>query len=122
MPLLPGLTATVTVDVTEGDTALAYGSGDVPVLATPRVIALMEEAAVSAVRPAVPAGQTTVGVSVAVDHVRAIRVGGSVEVVATVTAVEGRRIEFEVAALEGEAVVARGTHTRVVVDRDRFAG
>jgi fluoroacetyl-CoA thioesterase len=122
VPLEPGLTATVTREVSASDTATAFGSGDVPVLATPRVLALVEEAAVAAVRTHLDPGATSVGVAVSIDHMRATPVGAVVEAVATVTAVEGRRILFEVAALVAGQVVARGTHIRTIVDRETFLG
>jgi predicted thioesterase len=116
----PGTTAAVSAEVTEADTATALGSGDVPVLATPRVVALMEQAAVAAIAGSLPPEATTVGIRIAVDHIAATAVGRAVTAVATVTGVEGRRIDFGVEVDEGGRVIARGTHTRVVVDRDTF--
>lgn len=117
----PGLAGSVSLTVDNDDTAIAMRSGDVPVLATPRVVALVEEAAVAALSGHLEMGQTTVGVHVALDHLRATTVGGEVTAAATLEEVEGRRLEFTVTVREGEDEVARGTHRRVVVPRDRFA-
>ncbi|WP_042373375.1 thioesterase family protein [Streptacidiphilus neutrinimicus] len=107
--------------VTAADTAIALGSGDVPVLATPRLLAWMEAATVAAARPFVGPGRTSVGTAVRVEHVRATPVGGEVEVLATVGPAEGRRLTFEVRAVDGEGqVVGSGEIQRVVVDRERF--
>src|SRR5688572_19421107 len=76
--LTPGLSATVTLTVTEADTAIALGSGDVPVLATPRIVALVEEATVAAVAPVLDDGATTVGTRVELDHHAPTRVGATV--------------------------------------------
>lgn len=115
-----GTQAENTHTVSELDTAAALGSGDVPVLATPRLIAWLEAAAVTATTPHLSPGSTTVGTHVAVDHLAATPVGGVVLAAARVTGVEGSRLTFDVEATETGAVVARGTHTRVIVDRDRF--
>ena len=106
-------------DVAEIDTAISLGSGDVPVLATPRVVAWMEAAAVAAL-DGLPDGMTTVGIHISVDHTAATLVGGRVRSEAEVTTSEGPRIEFDVRAYEGDLIVAGGTHTRVMVDRERF--
>jgi fluoroacetyl-CoA thioesterase len=109
-------------EVTQADTAEAVGSGDVPVLATPRLIALMEAATVHAAAPYVGAGQTTVGTAIRVEHRRPTPVGGTVEVTATPPdTVSGRRLTFAVRAVDGGGeVVATGEIDRVVVDRERF--
>jgi fluoroacetyl-CoA thioesterase len=109
-------------EVTEADTAAALGSGDVPVLATPRLIALMEAATVRVAAPYVGAGQTTVGTAIRVEHRRATPVGDSVDVIATPPhAVTGDRLTFAVRAIDGRGrVVATGEIDRAIVDRDRF--
>lgn len=109
-------------EVTDVDTALALGSGDVPVLATPRLIAWMEAATVGAAQPYVGAGQTTVGTSVHVEHRRATLVGGTVTVDATLAApADARRLRFRVTAVdEAGRTVADGEIDRALVDRDRF--
>jgi predicted thioesterase len=101
------------------DTAISLGSGDVPVLATPRVVAWLEAAAVAAL-DGLPPEMTTVGIHIAVDHTAPTIVGAEVRAEAEVTGTAGPRIEFAVNAYEGDQIVARGTHTRVIVDRRRF--
>jgi predicted thioesterase len=121
MELTPGLTATVALTVTASDTALALRSGDVPVLATPRVVALVEEATIAAVASAIKPGQTTVGIRVELDHLAATATGATVVAEAMLATVEdGRRLAFEVSVTEGTEVVARGRVDRAVVDRERF--
>lgn len=111
-------------EVTEADTAVALGSGDVPVLATPRLIAWLEAATVRCAEPSLSAGQTTVGTAVRVEHRRPTPVGDVVEVAAEPRAstVE-RRVTFAVRAVDGSGqVVASGEIERAVVDRERFLG
>jgi predicted thioesterase len=110
----------VALEVSEADTAVALGSGDVPVLGTPRVVALVEEATVAAVAKALGPEQTTVGTRVELDHLAATPVGRGVTAQATLTAVDGRKLAFDVVVHDGETVAAKGTVQRVVVDRQRF--
>ncbi len=117
----PGLSARESHTVTEVDTALAVGSGDVPVLATPRLLAWMEAVTVAAVDDVLADGDTTVGTRVEVDHVAASPLGALVEVRGELTAVDGRTLRFYVVALDGDGEpVGRGTITRAVVGRERF--
>lgn len=118
--LTPGLAATVELTVADGDTAQSLGSGDVPVLGTPRVVALAEAATVAATTRSLDPGQTTVGVRVELDHQAASPVGRHVIAEATLTTVDGRRLEFEVVVRDQETVVARGKVTRMLVDRQKF--
>lgn len=118
--LAPGLVATVNIVVGDADTAVAMGSGDVPVLATPRLIALLEAAAAAAVGGELPEGATTVGTKVEVAHLAATPPGDRVVCRAELTAVDGRRLTFTLEASDGRVVLARGTHERVVVDRASF--
>ena len=120
MALEPGATASITVTVGPEDTAAAMGSGDLPVLATPRAVALMERAAVAALAGSLPDGATTVGVRIAVDHIAATPIGGTVVATAEVTSVSGRTVHFDVMVGDGDAVVVRGEHVRVIVERDAF--
>ena len=109
-------------EVTDADTAAVVGSGDVPVLATPRLIAWLEAATVRAAAPFTTTGQTTVGTEVRVRHVRATRVGGRVEVSARpLPSTTDRRLTFLVRAVDGAGLlVATGEIDRAVVDRQRF--
>ncbi|MGX4653273.1 thioesterase family protein [Micromonospora sp. SCSIO 07396] len=119
-PFPPGLTARVELTVTEADTAAAVGSGDVPVLATPRVVALAEAATVAATAPAMPAGSTTVGVRVELAHLAATPVGRTVVADARLVGADGRRLLFEVTVTDGDTTVASGRVERALVDRQRF--
>jgi predicted thioesterase len=118
--LEPGLAATVRHVVGEDDTAEDIGSGDVPVLATPVVLTLVERAAVAAVAPHLDPGTTTVGARVGLDHLASTLVGVRVSATARLESVEGRRLKFSFEVSDGRGVVARGIHFRVVVQRDAF--
>lgn len=120
VPLEPGLTARASAVIGDADTALAMGTGQVEVLATPRLIALCEEACCRALEGSVSPPQTTVGVRVQFDHLAPVRVGGSVTAEATLERLEGRRLVFTVSASDDAGLVAAGRMTRVVVDREEF--
>jgi fluoroacetyl-CoA thioesterase len=111
-------------EVTDADTATALGSGDVPVLGTPRLIAWMEAATVEAATRFVERSQTTVGTAVRIEHRRATRVGDGVEVTAEPpTAVTGSRLTFAVRAVDSSGTtIGAGEIDRVIVERDRFLG
>ena len=121
---LDGRTATARLTVTFADTAIAAGSGDLPVLATPRLVALMEQAACSALEGILPDGRTSVGVHVDIRHLAPSPVGAEVTATATVVSVDGSRITFEVRGTHSiagdEIAIGTGTHVRVSVDRDAF--
>jgi predicted thioesterase len=114
--------ATVRFTVTEDDTAAALGSGSLPVLGTPRLLAWLEAATCAAVEPALGPGATSVGTRVTVEHRAASPVGAVVEVSASTTYVDGRLHRFTVSARHAadQKVVATGEVTRVVVDAERF--
>ena len=109
-------------EVTDADTAAAIGSGDVPVLATPRLISWMEAATVQVAAQFTGTGQTTVGTAVRIEHRRATRMGGIVEVTAEAPAAAvGQRLSFQVRAIDQSGrLVAVGQIDRAIVDRDRF--
>ncbi|WFE93807.1 hotdog domain-containing protein [Micromonospora sp. WMMD987] len=119
-PFPPGLTARVELTVTEADTARAVGSGDVPVLGTPRVLALVEAATVAATATGMPAGRITVGVRVELAHLAATPVGRTVVAHARLAEADGRRLLFEVTVTDGDVTVASGRIERALVDRQRF--
>jgi predicted thioesterase len=106
--------------VAEADTAAAFRSGDVPVLATPRVVGLAEEATVQAVAGELGERETTVGYRVQLDHLAPTAIGGRVDAEATLETIESRRLTFRVSVSDGRGLVAAGRITRVVVERDRF--
>ena len=147
MGVAAGQRASVSAVVADADTAISAGSGDVPVLATPRLLALAEAAAVAAIAPHVPPGMTSVGTSASLEHRRASPVGAEVVVEAELTEVDGRRLMFSFIARESarhpggagagagaggagaggagagdgeDLVVGAGTVERVVVDRAAF--
>src|SRR3954447_15085568 len=120
MLLAPGLTAAVTVVVDAGGKAGARQRGDVPVLGTPRVIALAEQATIEAIQGKLPEGRTTVGYQVQLAHLTPTAVGGTVVAEATLEQVEGRRLTFRVAINDARGLVAAGRITRVIVERARF--
>ncbi len=106
--------------VSPQDTAAALGSGDLPVLATPRLLAWCEAATVAALAGSLTAAESSVGTRVELVHQRATPVGGSVDVQAEVVHVDGRLLRFDVVAECDGALVGHGTVTRLVVDVDRF--
>jgi predicted thioesterase len=116
----PGLRAEVTLRVTHADTALAIRSGDVPVLATPRLLALCEEATVAAVAEALEDGKTTVGMRVQLDHVNPTPVGATVRAEAVLEKVEGPRLTFTISAHDDRGLIGIGRVTRVMVGREKF--
>lgn len=116
----PGLSARVELTVTDADTAQAVGSGDVPVLSTPRVLALAEAATVAATARHLPPGVTTVGTRVELQHRAAVPVGRLVTAQATLAKVDGRTLLFEVVVRESDRVVAQARIERATVDRQRF--
>ncbi len=115
-----GLTHTSQLTVTEAVTATSMGSGDLPVLATPAMMALMENAAMLAVAPHLPEGSTTVGGHISASHIKPTSVGETVTATATVTKVDGKKIEFEVKAHCGDILLGEGSHLRFIVDREKF--
>jgi len=120
MTLAPGARASLSITVGQDDTAERVGSGEVPVLATPRVLALAEAATVRAVADRLAPGQTSVGTRVTLEHRAASPVGARVAVDAELTEVDGRRLVFSFAARDGDRLLATGTIERVVVDGERF--
>jgi predicted thioesterase len=120
VPVEPGLTATLELKVAESDTAVALRSGDVPVLATPRLIALVEEASILALATELEPNETSVGMRVQLDHLQPTAVGSSVTAEATLERVEGRRLTFTVTVDDDRGLVAAGKVTRVIVDRGKF--
>lgn len=119
---MPGRRATVSCTVAYEDTAQATGSGDVPVLASPRVLELAEQAAVRALDGSLPEGKTTVGAWVELDHLLPSRVGDTVSAEAVLMGVHGRRLEFSISVTADGHEAAHVRHRRMIVDRSRFVG
>lgn len=115
-----GITYTSQLIVEEKDTAAAIGSGDLPVLATPRMMALMENAAMLCVAPYLPEGTTTVGGHIESSHLQPSKIGAEVTATATLTKIEGKKLSFLVKASMGETIIGEGTHLRFIVDKEKF--
>ncbi len=118
----PGLSRQLVRRVTEDLLAVNVGSGGVRVLATPMVVALMEEAAQACLAPFLGEGRVTVGTGLAISHSAPTFFGGAVTVKATLQEVGagGRSFSFAVEAWDNAGIVARGTHERFAVDKDKF--
>ena len=115
-----GLKHTSGLTVTEAVTAIAVGSGDMPVLATPMMMALMENAAMLAVKDELPEGCTTVGGHIESSHLMPSKIGDVVRAEAEVTEIKGKKIEFRVSAYSGDTLLGEGTHLRFIVEREKF--
>ena len=102
------------------DTAANVGSGELPVLATPTLIAWMENAAMLTVAKDLSDNETTVGGKISVSHLRPSAIGTTVEISAIVTDVDGKKITFSLQAKDSSNVIAEGEHIRFIVDKERF--
>ena len=120
MEIIVGMKGEVSTTVEREDTALEVGSGDLLVYATPCMVALMEGAACEAIADALTDTQTTVGTGLNIEHIAATPVGLEVRAEATVTAVEGKVISFEVKAFDESGEIGRGTHKRVIIHSQKF--
>lgn len=118
--LKKGLTYKSTTTVSNENSALTMGSGNLPVFATPAMVALMENAAMLAVADVLPEGFTTVGSEMNVQHIKPSPVGAKITAIALLTAVEGRKLTFDVSAYDGEEQIGTGVHVRFMVDIERF--
>lgn len=118
--LKPGLTGTAETVVRETNTALAMGSGSLHVFATPGMIALMEQAACNAVAACLDEESTSVGTLVNITHNAATGMGQKVTATATLTAVEGRKLVFEITAADEDKQIGKGTHERFIVNKEKF--
>ena len=115
-----GLKHTSELTVTEAVTAINMGSGDMPVLATPAMLALMENAAMLAVANKLPEGSTTVGGHIKSSHLKPSKLGEKVSASAEVIKVEGKKIWFNIKAYSCVSLLGEGTHLRFVVDKVDF--
>ncbi|GAA3566258.1 thioesterase [Nonomuraea rosea] len=120
MTLVPGLRSQILIMVEMEDTAKRAGSGDVPVLATPRLLALAEAATMRAIEQHLAPGETSVGTRVEMEHLAASPLGRHVQIGVELTEVDGRRLVFAFEAHDKHTVVGKGTIERVVVDRAKF--
>lgn len=113
-------TALADTTVTAEKTAVAMGSGDLPVFATPAMVALMEEAAARCAQSFLAEGETTVGVKISTSHIKASPLGAAITAKATLQEQAGKSFLFLVEAFEGDVLIGSGEHTRVVVNGERF--
>ena len=120
MSIETGLTGRAILRVTEADTAVTLRSGDVPVLATPRLVGLCEEACVQAIRDELEPGLTTVGMRVQFDHLAPTGVRREVTAQACLEKIDGRRLTFPVSANDAGGLVGAGKLTRVIVAVEPF--
>ncbi|MDR0376983.1 MAG: thioesterase family protein [Spirochaetaceae bacterium] len=118
--LKPGMKGELRETVTAGTTAESWGSGGLPVYATPSMIALMEGASVAAADPFLPAGFSTVGTEVAVKHLAATPPGMTVRAAGELLEIDGRRLLFRVEAWDEAGKIGEGTHNRFIVENERF--
>ncbi|MBE6182413.1 MAG: dihydrolipoamide acyltransferase [Rikenellaceae bacterium] len=118
--LKKGLSAQSRTIVSMENTAQIMGSGDMPVFATPAMVALMENAAMNAVSAMLPEGSTTVGAEMNCSHIKPSGLGAEITATAILTEMEGRKLTFNVGARDFEGMIGEGVHIRYIVDRDRF--
>jgi predicted thioesterase len=110
---------TQTIQVSNSQTATQYGSGLLPVFATPALVALMENTAMQLIE--LPEGSSSVGTAISVEHLKASPIGAMIECTASITAIEGRKYSFSITASdESGDIIGRATHDRYVVDIERF--
>ncbi len=103
-------------------TAQAMGSGDLAVFATPALVALLEQAATVCIADQLPEGYTTVGTRIETSHVKASALGATITAKATLLETNGKSFTFQVEAYEDGQLVGSGSHTRVMVNAERFMG
>lgn len=116
-----GAGATKTEIVTNANTAITLGSGLLPVYATPAMVALMEGAAVLAIAKDLNSGESSVGISISVEHLQATSLNKRVVATATLTAMDGRKLSFNVELHDDNGnLLGRGTHERMIIDVEKF--
>jgi fluoroacetyl-CoA thioesterase len=118
--LTPGLSAELSITISEADTASKWGSGRVPVYSTPALVGLMEATAVKALEGQLDPAQTTVGGRIDVRHLAATPVGMTVRARAELTAVDGRKLTFQVEAWDEVEKIGKALHERFLVDTEKF--
>ena len=106
--------------VMDGNTAEYIGSGDMAVLATPAMVALMENAAMLAVALHLEEGETTVGSMISTSHLKPSTVGNSISAIAELKNMEGRKLTFAISAYDGDTLIGEGEHIRFIVNREKF--
>ncbi len=115
-----GLSHTSTVIVDNSNTARTYGSGGLDVFATPAMVGLMENAAMTAVGNDLPEGSTTVGAHISTSHVKPSKIGATIKATAILEEIEGRKLTFKVTASDDDGIIGEGVHIRYIVDIVKF--
>ena len=110
----------INIVVSENDTAKVFGSGTLCVLATPKMVALMEEAAYKCIEPSLEEGQSSVGTCLEIKHLAATPVGLNVYAEAEITEIDGRRVVFNVSAYDEKGIIGSGKHERFIVFSEKF--
>ena len=118
--MIEGTTHTSIHVVAPEDTAISQGSGQLEVLATPRLVALMENAAMLTVAPSLSPEETTVGGMISITHLAPSPVGAEIAATAVLEKIEGRKLTFSVMAHEGDKLIGEGAHVRFIVNKERF--
>lgn len=118
--LTTGLTGKATTTVTTANIAATMKSGSLAVFATPAMCALMEEAACAAVNTHLETGAGTVGISLSITHDRATAMNDTVTAIAKLTAIDGRKLTFEVSAADSKGTIGKGTHERFIINNEKF--
>lgn len=116
----PGIRGEAQIQVNDNNTAIAYGSGGIPVFATPAMVGLMENAALKSLDAVLPPGFSTVGTRVEVSHVAATPVGMKVTATSELIEVSGKRLEFKVEAHDEKGIIGEGTHQRFIIEMEKF--
>ncbi|MEG0899964.1 MAG: thioesterase family protein [Oscillospiraceae bacterium] len=111
---------TVSVKVTENNIAINVGSGDVEVFATPMMIALMEKAASECIAAELPEGMTSVGGFISTSHTSATPIGCTAFATAEIVEFTEKKVEFKVTACDDSGIIGEGTHTRFIVNKEKF--
>lgn len=115
-----GLSHTSTTTVNNSNTARTYGSGGLDVFATPAMIGLMENAAMTAVENDLPEGSSTVGAHISTSHIKPSKMGATIKATAILDEIDGRKLTFKVSACDDDGLIGEGTHVRYIVDIQKF--
>lgn len=107
-------------EVNKKNTAVAFGSGDVEVFATPAMIALMEKTANESVKELLPEGYVSVGIEINAKHIKASKVGSKIVCESFLSNVEGKKLTFNITAYDETAKIGEATHSRVIVEKTKF--
>ncbi len=118
--LQAGLAGTATTTVTETNTAIAMGSGALPVFSTPSMCALMEEAACNAINSSLEPGMGSVGISLNITHGAPSALGAVITATAMLTAVEDRKLVFSIEAKDEHGIIGKGSHERFIINNEKF--